>query len=184
MFSFPFSETHHGRSCTGCPWGFSRRASERAPQSRRWRIWSPPESGLNCLPPVDDVSCDVNYIWKIHLKKLCHGKADSGEPRDVIVEEGGSWGCLSYSPEHRGRQDDDLDDHDDLDDVRDDHDAKDDDDYLHQSTSSPTERGRGKRFGKTPLDCIVFIQSLNDWMMKTGANDEYAYAQEYDDYSY
>ena len=80
----------------------------------------------------------------------------------MIVEEGGSWGCLSYSPEHRGRQDHDLDDHDDLDDVRDDHDAKDDDDYLHQSTSSPTERGRGKRFGKTPLDCIVIIQSLND----------------------
>ena len=79
----------------------------------------------------------------------------------MIVEEGGSWGCLSYSPEHQDDDlddYDDLDDHDDLDDVRDDHDAKDDDDYLHQSTSSPTERGRGKRFGKTPLDFILMTE--------------------------
>ena len=83
----------------------------------------------------------------------------------MIVEEGGSWGCLSYSPEHCGHHDDvrDLDDHDDVPDDHDDDldghdDANDDDDYLHQSTSSSTERGRGKRFGKTPLDFILMTE--------------------------
>ena len=38
------------------------------------------------------------HIENINLKKLCHGEGDSRESRDVIIEEGGLWGCFSYSP--------------------------------------------------------------------------------------
>ena len=88
----------------------------------------------------------------------------------MIIEEGGLWGCFSYSPVmvmistmiYKLKKREVLgvasvvvvnnDDHDDNDDhLNDDVDDDDDDDDLHQSTSSPTERGRGKRFGKTPF---------------------------------
>ena len=47
-------DTHHGRSCRACPWGFSQQASVQAPQSLHWSILSQPESVLNCLPPAND----------------------------------------------------------------------------------------------------------------------------------
>ena len=153
----PFSETHHGRSCRASPWGFSPQASVRAHQSRHLSILSRRELGLICLPPADnhdndcDNDCDNDWgihVWSAHLKKLCHREAHSRESRDVIIEEGGSRSCFTYSPEHYCHHDDDDDDHDVI---------EDEEDYLHQSTSSPTERGRGKRFGKTPLLGLILM---------------------------
>ena len=36
--------------------------------------------------------CDVD------LEELCHRQGDSGESRDVIIEEGGFRSCFPYSP--------------------------------------------------------------------------------------